>query len=159
MRRYELSLLSASGQLLQSTSAGFVPSTTGLATFSSTVQVQGGQGPVNNPGALNLELNVIAVGYALPQGDSWLRLSGIGLRTIGQAANLNINPATGQGHTKFILKAGMLKGLPLANPAQYGIIAQGQIITAYGNWQGPEQSLDLNLLAGQVDPPGGISFI
>ena len=158
MRRYELSLLSAQGVLLQSTSAGFVPSTTGLSTFGSTVKQQNGRF-VNNPGALNIELDIISVGFALPQGSSWIRVSGIGLRTIGQASNLNANAPGGQLAAKFILSAGMLKGLPLANPAQFGIIAQGQILTAFGNWQGPEQSLDLNLIAGDLRPPNGISFI
>jgi|HubBroStandDraft_4_1064222.scaffolds.fasta_scaffold20305_5 hypothetical protein len=156
MRRYELMLISATGKALASTSAGFVPSTTGLATFSSTVQ-QNGQ-IVNNPGALNLEADIPIVGFALPQGGSFIRVSGVGLKTIGQSSNLNRNPATGAPPATFILSAGMLKGYPLANPAQFGIIASGQVSNAYGNWQGPEQSLDLTLRAQAVNPPDGISF-
>jgi hypothetical protein len=98
------------------------------------------------------------VGFALPQGGAWIRVSGVGLRTIGQASDLNSDPASGRPAAKFILSAGMGRGLPLANPLQYGIIAQGQIYTAYGNWSGPEQSLEMNLLPANLDPPNGISF-
>jgi hypothetical protein len=158
LRYYDLTLINSQGQVLQSTSAGFVPSTTGLPTFSSRVKQQNGQF-INNPGALNIEFDLPIVGFALPQGGSWLRISGIGLRTIGQASNLNANPATGTPGAKFILSGGMMKGLPLANPAQAGILAQGQIYTAYGNWQGPEQSLEMTLLPADLNPPNGISFV
>jgi hypothetical protein len=158
LRYYDLSILNSQGQLLASTSAGFVPSRTGLPTFSSRVKQANGQF-VNNPGALNLEMDIPIAGYALPQGAAWIRVWGIGLRTIGQASNLNRNPATGQGPASFILSGGMGKGLPLANPAQAGILAQGQVYNAYGQWQGPEQSLDLNLGPAIVDPPNGISFV
>jgi hypothetical protein len=168
-RFYDLSLINAQGQLLASTSAGFVPSTTGLPTFSSRIRQAGGV-PVNNPGALNIEFDIPIAGFALPQGNAWVRISGVGLKTIGQAANLNANPAAGIGPTTFILSAGMIKGLPLANPLQAGVIAQGQVFAAYGQWQGTEQSLDLTLIAAGLTPaslasqvngdstPNGIKF-
>jgi hypothetical protein len=158
LRAYDLTLINSQGQALQSTSAGFVPSSSGRPTFSSRVVGQNGQ-LINNPGALNLSLDIIEVGFALPQGSSYIRVSGVGLRTIGQSSNLNRNPATGQKAAKFILSAGMMKGLPLANPNQFGIIAQGEVYNAYGQWQGPEQSLDVNLIPANVSPPGGISFV
>jgi hypothetical protein len=156
MRYYDLSLFNPQGQLLQATSAGLVPGGSG-PTFSSRVS-QNGQ-YINNPGALNMELDIPLAGWALPQGNSFIRLSGIGIRSIGQGSNLNSNPDAGQPGATFILAGGMMKGLPLANPAQAGILAQGQIFSAYGNWQGTEQSLDLNLIPATVDPPNGISFI
>lgn len=39
--------------------------------------------------------------------------------------------------------AGMAKGLPLANPAQQGLIVHGTINPAFGNWIGTEQTLDM----------------
>src|ERR1039457_22037 len=114
MRYYDLSLIDSQGRLLSSTSAGFVPSTNGLPTFSSRIRQQGGV-PINNPGALNIEFDIPVVGYALPQGNSWIRISGVGLRTIGQASNLNADYASGQLPANFVLSAGMIKGLPLAN--------------------------------------------
>jgi len=156
MRFFDLTLISAQGDVLQSTSAGLVPGGKG-PTFSSRVS-QNGQ-YINNPGALNLELDIPIVGYALPQGNAFIRLSGIGIRSIGQGSNLNPNPDAGQPGATFILAGGMMKGLPLANPAQAGILAQGQIFSAYGNWQGTEQSLDMNLIPATVEPPNGISFI
>jgi hypothetical protein len=77
--------------------------------------------------------------------------------------NLMRDPASGRAPAKFILSAGWGKGLPLANDyvsrGLTGIIAQGEVYKAYGNWQGPEQSLDLNLIPTDVAPPNGISFI
>jgi hypothetical protein len=108
---------------------------------------------------LQIEFDITTVGFALPQGGAWIRVSGVGLRTIGQASDLNSDPASGRPAAKFILSAGMGRGLPLANPLQYGILAQGQIYTAYGNWQGPEMSLELNLIPANLDPPNGVSFI
>jgi hypothetical protein len=162
MRYYDLSLFNPQGQLLASTSAGFMPSTDGRPTFSSQVRSPTGQ-LINNPGALNIEFDIPVVGYATPQGSGWIRVSGVGLRTIGQASNLNINPATGGEFAKFILRAGWMKGLPLANDylarGLTGVIAQGIIFSAFGNWQGTEQSLELMLQAGDLSPTGGINFV
>ena len=162
MRYYDLSLLNGAGQLLASTSAGFVPSTDGRPTFSSQVKQQGGQ-LINNPGALNIEFDIPNVGFANPQGGAWIRVSGIGLRTIGQASNLNADFAKNQPFARFILSAGWMKGLPLANDyvsrGLTGVIAQGVVSQAYGNWQGPEQSLELILQSGDLSPSVGINFI
>jgi hypothetical protein len=108
VRYYDLSILNPQGQLLASTNAGFVPSTNGLPTFSSRIRQQHGV-PINNPGALNIEFDIPVVGYALPQGGSWVRISGVGLRTIGQASNLNADYAAGRGLASFILSAGLHK--------------------------------------------------
>lgn len=168
MRYYELSLLNGQGQLLQLTSAGFAPSTNGQPTFSSRVRQQNGQ-YINNPGALNVEFDIPVVGLALPQGNAWIRVSGIGLRAIGQGANLNADPASGRPPCKFILSAGLMRGLPLANDyvnrGLGGVIAQGQIFSAYAQWQSTEQSLYLSLIPANLAPvdtngdPIGISII
>ncbi|MFK2875042.1 hypothetical protein ISP13_15985 [Dyella lipolytica] len=44
---------------------------------------------------------------------------------------------------------GMKKGLPLANPYQAGMLLQGQVFQAFGNWEGTDMRLDLIIY-----PPG-----
>lgn len=86
------------------------------------------------PGALNVELDIPIYTFDAPAGSAYLKVWGIGLQDISQSANFN---------GKIIqVYAGMAKGLPLANPAQAGLIAQGQIFQAFGNWQGVNQTLD-----------------
>ena len=60
---------------------------------------------------------------------------GVSVKQISQATNLKgIN---------LVVLGGMQKGLPLANPAQQGLLLKGSILTAYGNWIGNEQTLNL----------------
>lgn len=95
---------------------------------------------VNNqtlPGALNVELDVTQFTYADPGSGSWCRVWGISRQEIAQASNLN--------GSNISIFAGMQKGLPLANPAQSGLIIQGQIQQAFGNWIGNEMTLDFIL--------------
>jgi hypothetical protein len=97
------------------------------------------------PGALNVEfdLPVGTFDYAGGQGDAAgaVQVHGVSLRDINQARDL-----TG----KLIqVWGGMQKGLPLANPAQAGLLMTGYIHQAFGNWVGTEMTLDLVIRAGQ----------
>ena len=103
-----------------------------------------------DPGALNLEIDLPVSMFHTPHGGGTFRLHGVGLRMIGQSANLN-----GQN---VVLSAGMGKGLPLAKPSQAGIIYQGQIYQCWGNWVGTEQTLDFTVFSGDLTPSGGVSF-
>jgi len=103
-----------------------------------------------DPGALNLEIDLPVSRFHTPQGGGTFRLHGVGLRMIGQSANLN-----GQS---IVLSAGMGKGLPLANPKQAGVIYRGQIFQAWGNWRGTEQTLDFIVFPGDLTPSGGVMF-
>ena len=103
------------------------------------------------PGALNIEMDLPVSVYALPMGASYIRIYGISLKEIGQAApTLNFK--------NIQVFAGMQKGLPLANPALAGLIAQGQIFQALGNWVGTDMTLDLFLQprTGSPDAPANI---
>lgn len=91
----------------------------------------------NAPGALQIELDIVAFNYATPMGGSYVRLWGVPLKVISQATNLN--------YAGIQVFGGMSKGLPLANPAQQGLLAKGTIFPAFGNWVGLEQTLDLVL--------------
>jgi hypothetical protein len=129
------------------TGQGFVKSKGG-STFTSYAN------GANVPGALNIEFDVVTYPFNTPQGASSIRICGVGINMISQAANLNDQNIT--------LSAGMKKGLPLATPpdsvAKAGVIVQGTVFQAYGNWQGVNQSLDLifNPAAAQADQ--NISF-
>lgn len=120
----------------------------GGPTWTSQV---GGQ---NDPGALNVELDVTVAPFAAPMGGSFVRVWGIPLQQISQAANLNKKTIEVYG--------GMAAGLPLANPAQQGLLARGSVWPAFGNWIGTDMTLDLilqapftgsNLPALQSKPP------
>ncbi len=162
MRYYELTLTNAKGQILQMGPNGFTPRTTGRPTFSSRIPNPNGNGTINNPGALNIELDMPVAPFATPQGLQSIRIWGIGLRQIGQSADLNPNFATGVQGAGFTLIAGMAPGLPLATAAApyAGVIAQGSVFQAFGNWQGVNQTLELVVLpmSASLSPPGGIAF-
>lgn len=146
MRYYELTCSDPqTGDIWKPNSTdGKLTKSAGGSTFSSVLNGK------NNPGALNIEFDLPNVVLANPQGQAIIRVWGVGLQMLGQAADLN-----GQN---FVLRAGMGKGLPLANPAQAGVIVQGQIFQAFGNWQGTNQTLDLVCNPGALLPDQNVSF-
>lgn len=163
MRYYALTLFDPSTKkpLALGTQGFSVSSDPNTVTFDSRVQDPSSGQYVNNPGALHLEGNFPISAYDLPKGNSTLRIYGVPLKSIGQASNLNFSgDSLGAG---FLLKAGYLKGFPLAtdhvNRRLGGAIMQGTVYQAYGNWQGTEQTLDLILQAVPLAPPNGISVI
>jgi hypothetical protein len=156
MRYYDLTLQDAGGNALMLGDKGFTKSSTGAPTFSSMMTGANGQ-RINNPAALNIEFDIPVSNYAEPQGQHLIRIWGIGLKQLSQAADLN--PTGGTPKTNFVLRAGMSKGLPLAKPEQAGVIAAGQIYQAYGNWQGVEQTLELIAQPGYLAPSSGVSFV
>lgn len=99
-----------------------------------------------NPGALNVELDIPVAPFATPMGNAFVRIWGISIEEIAQAKDLNNKGVAVYG--------GMAKGLPLANPAQAGLLAKGYIQQAFGNWVGTEMTLDLIIAAG--DGPNGM---
>ncbi len=144
-----------------STSASGMPEVTVIAKSSfspkySFTSHPNGPGQPPDPGALDLEIDLATAMFHTPEkgGGGVFRLHGVGLRMIGQSANLN-----GQ---RIVLSAGMGKGLPLATAAysggQAGIIFQGQIWECWGNWQGTEQTLDFTVYPNDLSPPTGVCF-
>ena len=99
---------------------------------------------VNDPGALNIIFDLNVVPFARTLGPSMIEIWGIPLQSISQASNLN--------NKNILVKGGFKKGLPLANPAQSGVLAEGFIVQAFGNWQGTDMTLNLIMLPGQVRP-------
>lgn len=85
-----------------------------------------------NPGALNVELDIPLTPSNTPNGNVNVRIWGIPIKDI----------STDWGSLYFQMKAGMAKGLPLANPNQRGLILKGKVYQSFGNWQGVNMSLD-----------------
>lgn len=144
MRYYDLKLSNTSGQVYAPDINGGFTLGNAPTTFTSF------PGGFNDPGALDVEFDLPVYAFHTPQGSAIIRVWGIGLGMISQAANLN--------GSNFVLSAGMQQGLPLANPAQAGVIAQGTIFQAFGNWTGVDQTLDLICYPGGLNPAAGIFF-
>lgn len=88
-------------------------------------------------------MDVFALPFATAAADSFVRVWGISLQDISQAFDLNFKPIKVFG--------GMGKGLPLANPAQAGLLVQGSVKQAFGNWIGTAMTLDLIVTAQLTD--------
>ena len=93
------------------------------------------------------------INAATPQGFCSVRIWGVSLQEIAQASNLN--------KKNIQIFGGMQKGLPLANPAQSGLLFSGTILQAFGNWIGTDQTLDFVVMAGtgSASQPGGVGTI
>ena len=88
--------------------------------------------------ALNVELDIPVSPGHLTVG-AFVRIWGIDRQTL-----LNARVFNRQSIQVF---GGMQKGLPLANPNQQGLLVQGSIFPALGNWVGTDQTLDLYIVA------------
>jgi hypothetical protein len=100
-----------------------------------------------DPGALKVEIDVFNVGQGTPLPGSFVRIWGISLDDIGRASDLN--------GCDLVLRGGMGKGLPLANPNQAGILIEGHVQQAFANWVGTTMTLDLLLVAGTISSGTG----
>lgn len=107
-----------------------------------------------DPGALDIEFDLLVTDYGTPQGSntSTITLHGVALADITQA----------QSFTGLVLtlKGGMQAGLPLASPKQAGLLLVGQVFQSFGNWVGTEMTLDF-VVSGSpytLDAPGNFSL-
>lgn len=103
------------------------------------------------PGALNVEIDAPVSTFASPAGGATVRVWGISLAELEQSFDLN--------NMSVAVYGGFQKGLPLANPAQAGLLVQGYVYQALGNYVGTDQTIDLIIQAGQSPllpstPPG-----
>lgn len=92
-----------------------------------------------DPGALNVEFDIPVSTMSAPLGSAFIRVWGVALQTLAQSNNLN--------NQQIKVFGGMAKGLPLANPAQQGLLVQGTIFPAFGNWEGTDMTLDMYVVA------------
>lgn len=96
----------------------------------------------NDPGALNVELDLFSSVYGVPAGDintSTITIEGVTLAQLRQAPQF--------AGMSVVVRGGMQKGLPLANPAQAGLLLQGQIFQAFGNWVGTDMNINFVVVA------------
>lgn len=98
---------------------------------------------VFNPGALMVEFDILRFGESTPQGESHLTIWGISPQEMQQSQQ-------NMSGKKIQLFAGMSKGLPLAKAQQSGLVIEGTIFQAFGNWQGTELRMDFIIFAGPV---------
>lgn len=101
------------------------------ATYTSFVN------GATDPGALHVEIDITDAVYATPVGGSFVRIWGVPIKVVSQSRDFN--------EKRIRVYAGMQRGLPLANPAQAGLLVEGRIIQAFGNWVGVNMTLDLIL--------------
>jgi len=131
MRFYNITITDNSGAILEIDGAKMQ-----FTSFEKTIH-----GGYSKPGALNIEMDIPIVTEDIPAGNALIKIWGIDLGLVNKASNLNFQ--------NIAIMAGMKPGLPLAtqqanySPIRNGIVFQGTILQAIGNWQGNEQTLDL----------------
>ena len=123
-------------------SLAVVDPATGKAAFTAGSY----PGGVYDPGALNVMFDVYTYQFAQPKGGSSLTVEGVSPTILTNAQNF-----AKPGKQYLIeLRGGMGAGLPLANPAQAGVLFQGAIYQSFGNWLGTEINLNLVFYASSV---------
>jgi hypothetical protein len=100
-------------------------------------------GGVNDPGAQNVVFDVAVLPAAIAYGAVFVTIEGVGLADLKNVNNFSaLQPDGSYAPWGIRFSAGMMGGLPLSEaqpPA--GVIFQGQVMEAFGNWQGTEMSL------------------
>lgn len=143
MRYYKIAITDPdSGAIIQP--PGFAGVLPGDASYTSYINGQ------TIGAAWDIELDIPVIDAATSQGFSLLRIWGVSLAEISQANDLGPNPATGRPGKNIAIYGGMQKGLPLANPAQSGLLVSGNIFQCFGNWIGTDQTLDFVIAPGQA---------
>ena len=92
-------------------------------------------GRQNDPGALNVILDIYSQNSAAQVQQGIVQIWGVALSDLLQANNFT--------NCQIQIYAGFQKGMPLNNQNQSGLILSGLIFQAFGNWQGTDMTLDL----------------
>ena len=103
-------------------------------------------GGVYDPGALNVIFDLYTYQFATPKGACSVTIEGVDPAILSNAQNFAV---PGKGYL-IEVRGGMMAGLPLANPAQAGLLFQGKIYQSFGNWMGTEINLNLVFAASSV---------
>lgn len=108
-----------------------------------------------DPGALQVELDILGSFYGIPGGDVGacsITIHGIPLSGLRQAPNY-------YGSTVSV-SGGFQKGLPLANPSQSGLLVQGTAWQSFSNWVGDDMSLTFVVVPSMYTQanPGNFPF-
>jgi len=131
MRYYKITITPPSGS-----SNSFAPIVFTTKNNTNSTALTG----FDNGAALKVELDVFQNWFHQSSQNGFVRIYGVSFADLNQATNLN---PIGTSFCGIQIEVGMSKGLPYANPSQAGLIINGSILQAFGNWQGTEVSLDL----------------
>jgi hypothetical protein len=104
----------------------------------------------DNYSALQVDLDIYQAAAHTPAPLGSITLYGVSFDNINQSIYL-----PGALIQVFV---GMTAGLPFANPDQIGLIVEGTILQAFGNFQGNNVSLSLIITGGAVDPTESINL-
>lgn len=113
---------------------------------------------VYDPGALNVEFDLLIYNLDANMGGSTVIIEGVPLTDLVQNKQYaNSIPFSG---LTFQLSGGMKKGMELANPKQAGVLYRGYVFQSFGNWEGTEMNLDFVLAPTPftLSAPGNIVF-
>ena len=111
----------------------------------------------NNTQALKIDVDIPQAWYYQPSGLGYVKIYGVSFEDLNQSANLNPD-FTNDKYANIQIKIGMSKGLPFANPEQQGLVINGSILQAFGNWQGNLVTLDLVITNSQVSPSATVNL-
>jgi len=98
-----------------------------------------------DPCALGISFDAMVCSMDTPAGGTPIRLTGIHQEDLKQSTRFGQHIDSNgklQPGLLAVLKGGMEQGLPLANPAQKGVLLRGQILQSFGNWEGTDMTLD-----------------
>lgn len=126
MRRYHLVVTSPS-------TGGTNNSNSAVATAGKSFILDSQTGSADNTAALDIAFDISVGPLALAYVGSYVEVFGVSIQDV---ANIH----KWQGGT-LSLYGGFSAGFPLANPAQYGLLAKGYVLQAFGNWTGTHQSI------------------
>ncbi len=111
-------------------------STTIIRTYTNFVN-----GAIDLNG-LDVEFDLPVTVGAVPSGNGFVRIPGVPPNDLGSTPDVNLKGIKIYG--------GMQKGLPLANPAQAGLLLSGSVLSSFGNRIGTDISLSM-----VIGPPRG----
>jgi hypothetical protein len=130
------------------TNAPIIPwSLTGANPPFTSITSMYPDGSGTNPAALDIELDITQYVGNIADTASYVTIYGLGLQDLATSFNLGMGPTQGAPGVNISISAGMAKGLPLANAQQpqQGLLVQGKVLQAFGNWLGTDQTVSLFL--------------
>jgi hypothetical protein len=104
----------------------------------------------DNYSALQVDLDIYQAQSHTPAPLGSINIYGISFGDINQTTYL-----PGANIQVFV---GMTTGLPFADPSQIGLIVEGTILQAFGNWQGTNVCLSLIITSGSNVPSNSINL-
>lgn len=99
----------------------------------------------NDPSALKITFDILVYSGQAAAGGSILNIYGVSLEDLFHSNDLYGDP-NGAPSNQIIVRGGMTKGLPLADPSQSGVLFSGVVFQSFANWVGTDMSLSIALM-------------